>query len=282
MKKQSLFFSSVFALFLLPACNKEDAPTDEPPPVPGLPRPQNAIPAFRVSSVLYKLDPEATGDYEYNSDSTLKAIVYREAQGNIGKVDYIYQQKAISQIVEAGSVYDLSFGYLQGRIHTMERRHRTSNSGYRFTFAYNTNGTVDTLKYYNRNAGTEQLTYTSVYHYDASHLPVKIVSTAYNHSVVTWTIEGYSAECDFNPWTFAYFSLNELYTYYNLPVLSQLNRLPLKITKTLKNTSGATVTDQVIKYSYTLQGKRLDKVVTTYEYPASPQAGSTHELELRY
>lgn len=293
MKAQVVCFL-LGGLILFNACRKTGSPGPEDPgkldtlphepgvSAPNLPGLQNTIAGYRISSVDYNSDPGATAYYHYNSDSTLRQIQYKVTQRGTTNVDYTYNNKAISQIVTDGSENKIGFLYEKGWINTISHTSVITNRGYKFIYTYNMNGTVAIMRYYNKNEAGDHLIYTNTYTYDSNRLPKKITSVANNSTTIVWTIDGYSEECAFNPWTFTNIGLNELYSFYNLPVLSQLNRLPKKFSKAFINSSGVMTSEMSIEYNYTLTGKRLDKVIISTRYPANPQSNYSSEMLLHY
>lgn len=297
MKAQRICYFLLAGLVVLNACRKEHSadpvesgipvsldtlPHEAGLPAPNLPPSQNRIPSYRLSSVDYNSTPGGTGYYHYNGDGTVQQIQYGSSQSATTNVDYSYNNKAISEIREGHSEYKTLYTYEKGWISIISRTSVISHRGYKFVFTYNTNGTVARMKYYNINEAGDVLIYSTTYTYDTNNLPAKITSVANNSTTIIWTVDGYSNECDFNPLTFSNTSLGERYELYNLPVMSQLKRLPSKINKTFLNSSGVATNEQTLEYNYTLTGKRLDKIVTSARYPANPQYNYSSEMVFHY
>jgi hypothetical protein len=296
MKALCKCFVLLAGLVVLNACDKDPSaePVEPEIPVtldtlphepgvsaPNLPGSQNRISSYRLSSIDYNTEPSGKGYYHYNADGTVQQIQF-SFRGGTATMNYTYNNQALSQIMEEHSEYKTEYTYEKGWISNISQLSTISHSGYKFFFSYNANGTVANLRYYNQNDVGSTLIYTSTYTYGTDQLLKKITSVGNNSSKVISVIESYSDECDFNPLTFVNNSLGELYTIYNLPVLSQMKRLPKKIKEIFVNSAGTPISEMNIEYNYTFTGKRLDTVLTSTRYPASPQSNHTSEMALHY
>ncbi|AXY77802.1 hypothetical protein D3H65_29125 [Paraflavitalea soli] len=297
MKAQHISFFLLAGLVTFNACRKDGSagltkpdvtrivdtlPHEPGLPAPNLPASQNRISNYRLSSIDYNSDPGGTAYYHYNGDGTTRQVQYSARHSGTTNVDYTYDNNALSEIMAEHSEYKTKYTYEKGWISTISHVSSISNRGYKFLFTYNTNGTVARMKYYNINEAGDVLIYTNTYTYDTNGLVKKITAVANNSTSVILSINSYSSECDFNPLTFSGITLGDQYELFNQPVMSQLKRLPARITKTFLNNAGAVTSEVGIDYNYTITGTRLDKVVTSIRYPANPQSNSSSEMVFHY
>ncbi len=258
--------------FTLAACDKDLCDTLTPSPV--------SAPKDLLKSVEFK-NLNATGVYEYRSDSTLQKITYTgTSTGYI--TSFQYNTNGISKIMLTGSLYQSTYVYTNGKISAIFMTEQgLEQKGNKLVYTYNANGNVSELRYYTINEAPAQLKYTSTYTYDTGGQLAKVVSIN-NTSKVTWTIDAYSDSCEFIPWTFIGTGLDELYEVYNYPVLSRMNRLPKKITQIVQVNGAAPYVEKIRETNFTLTGKRIDKTISTLTFPQHPAYNSSWEVLFHY
>lgn len=267
------FFTLITLSLVFSACNKEVNPLGEDPP-------PETIPKYLLRSLEYK-SFNATSVYTYNPDSTIQKIV---SSSNIASsiTNFTYSNKMITNVHVSLSQNKVVYTYTQGKVSsvfftTMGRDDR----GHKLSFTYNSVGKVSKLHYTYLNEAGEQPKYVSTYEYNAFGLPSKIVSVTGN-TTVTWYIEEYSGECDFSPFTFIHYSLDELYELYNYPVISQVKRLPKKIVETIQTGGATAVTEKIVEIDFTIVNKRIDKMVTHLNFVRQPQYNTSSEVIFNY
>ncbi|NII24005.1 hypothetical protein HB364_02860 [Pseudoflavitalea sp. X16] len=209
-------------------------------------------------------------DFYYNPDSTQREIVYSSPTGP-DTVRFGYGGNKLIRIKSTRSARTSEFYYnASNQIASMIMKSAHTNSYHTFEYSYKTNGKVAELKLFLTNEAGPKLQWTSVYEYDAQGLLSKVTATDHNNNRIIYEIAAYAEPCYFNPWSFINLtSLLPLYDIYNWPVLSTMDRLPKKIIKYTGN--GTPVAESIQLTQFTIQGKQLDKTVSSLEIAGGPQ-----------
>jgi hypothetical protein len=267
---KKMFFVLPFALVAI-GCDKDGNKDPDPGTTPK---------QYQLKSISY-VTFNGTASYFYNADSTIKDIVY--SNGTTGyTVRFQHDNRRVAYVSVSSSLYEHRYSYENGRISTtVDAQIGQPHLGNKFVYSYNADGTVSELKYYDMNEAGDELIYSSTYEYNSAGLPSKIVSVNGNNKVI-WTIESYSEVCDFNEWSFISMSLDELYEFYNYPVLSKLNKLPKKITQSLQVGSSAPTVQKIIESEFTILDERLDKIKNSINYPKNPSYNTSSEALFNY
>ena len=255
-------------------CKKETSPADEPQ--------EEHVPQFLLKTVNYNTF-NARADFTYHADSTLKQIAYSGLSGGGYQTDFEYENGRIKSISASNSLYTNFYYYDNaGRITTVfHGLYGQEERGHKFDYTYNSNGSVKQMKYYDRNEAGDQLKYTNTYSYNAQGV-LQSVEAVNGSNKIIFTIESYSDECSFNPWTFINTGLTQFYEIYNYPVLRSLKRLPNKITQTNVNNGGTPVITAVFEINFTITNQKLEKAVTTVSYPGNPGSNTRSEAAFYY
>lgn len=267
--------SSIVLIFvlILTGCKKEN---DNPPP-------DNNPPAYKYLLKKIEWDNGTTATLSYNNDSTIKHIAYAN-QSAADQLYFAWSAKRAITMAYASSLYTNTLNYNNDKLVSVVNTYKDLSlpNGYKFEYAYNANGTLSELKYYTINEAGAKLVTTTTYTYNANGDPQTITTTQLNNIKIVYTIESWSQECAFNPWIFISASLSEYYQLYNYPVLSKLNKLPAKLTKTVQQPGMPDKVDRITESVYTITNKRLDKTVTTLSYPGHPELDQTQTAVYTY
>lgn len=254
------------------AKDKETEPL-APPPVPG------KKVYFLLDKVEYK-DSKKTAYFDYNPDSTVKQILH-ESEISSAEVNYTYTNKKLIRVEVPGSVYVTNFGYTNGVMSHLEGS-QNAGGGHRLEYDYNTNNSLKTMRHYKINEAGQQLLFTSTYQYSADNLLEKVTTVAAG-ATLTWTLENYSDSCSIEPNLFITGNgLDEMYAIYNYPMLSNLPKLPGKITLTRKNGNNAPFVEKIYENACTITHKKLEKMKLRVTYPGSTPIVSNEEVVLHY
>ena len=264
--------SNVYALlmltFIVASCKKEHGPNRGNPQ------------QFVLKSVEYQ-EANAKAEYAYDADGLLEEINYSDGT-TAYTTRYDHLNGFIKKVSVSEGLDDQTYSYLNGKIISIlltSLNHADRSD--RLAFAYNANGTVSELKYYIIGVGGERLASTSAYEYDNAGRLEKVVSVD-AEGMTEWTIESYSSECVFNPFTFIRPALDEAYEIFNYPVLKKLTQLPTKISKRVHPGDRNPYIKSVIATQFVIQNKRIDKAVTTVAFPESPDDDFTSTAIFRY
>ena len=258
-----IYLSSIvcFAL-ILQGCKKDQ---DNPPP-------GNNPPAYKYLLKTIEWDNGTKATLNYNSDSTIKYIAYtNQALGDA--VNFAWSAKRLVNMSYASSLYMNTFNYDNGKLISVVNSYKdiSSPNGYKFEYAYSSNGNLSELKYFTINEAGPQLVTTTTYDYNTNGELRTITTTQVNNIKIKYVIDTWSQECEFNPWVFISASLSEYYQLYNYPVLSKLKKLPAKLTKIVQQPGLPDKVDRVTENVYTITNQRLDKTVTALSYPGHPE-----------
>ena len=260
--------TALFAL-VLAACSHDD---DPPPPPP-------APPHELLLSINW--DSGLTSQFHYNADSTLKRIDF--LYGTIsGSYHFKWSGRRLVEYHDDRSLYKNMVHYTNGRVANITNtiKQGTSASSWDLAFSYHTNGNVKQLVYSVTNEAGKQVKATTEYFYDNGELSEVLIDQG--PQLILFRIDGYTDEVNFNPCAFIDASLNENYVLNNYVVMSQLKRLPSKITRLVTPQSGATFTDKVQQDSYTVHNKRIDKLKMEIIYPNMTIPGVSAEGIFHY
>lgn len=260
----------VSAAFGLSSCQKEPHPSGNQEPQPLL------------KKVEYK-SFNAAGAYLYNTDSSLKQIVYSSQTGSSYTFDLVYQDKKIVQTSLSNSLYKTKYHYASdGKIRSIfQSVNGEEKRGMRFDYTYNPNGSVTQMKYYTVNEAGPELVYDNVYSYDAAGR-LKTIESINGNNKIIFSIDSYSEECFLNPWTFIGVSLSELYQIYNYPILKTMKRLPKKITQTVLINGGAPEIKKIYETVFTIRDKKIEKTIGSVMYPGDPAGNTRAESVFAY
>ncbi|KAA3439696.1 hypothetical protein [Rufibacter hautae] len=267
--------------FLATSCDEKDK---DPVPSKDLPEAGHGIKKqqkYLLRTVEWKSFGQ-TAAYTYNSDSTIKKV------SQVGSGNYIYfryQNEALTEMALEASDYKNTYAYNPaGQMISWTRAQKQASYGSTFVFEYkyNATGTVSEMDYFKINEAGKQLVYHNVYEYSSQNLLSKVTATASNGYKVIWTIDSYSAPFDFDPWVFISHDLAEKYEIYNYPVLSRLNQLPKKITKTVIGPGQTAQVEEVVSIDFTITQEKLEKMVNTVAYPGHPELNSSYEVLYSY
>lgn len=258
----SIFKTGILLLgvTLFSACDKNDNKNeDKPDNTPG--------PLLRSIEWDYGLK----GEFNYNSDSTLKNIEYTfENVG--GSTIYGWAGKTLTEIYDDRSMYKNVYNYRQdGKLNFIMNTVKTgtSSTAYTLEFAYNSAGKVDSMKYYTINEAGKQLKTSTSYHYH-SNGELHEILTDNNNIKILHTIEQYSTPVKFNPYIYISASLDEHYAVYNFPVMKQLEKLPAKLVRKITEPGKPTYTEKIEEVDFMITDFRIDSTVTKLTFPGIP------------
>jgi hypothetical protein len=149
----------------------------------------------------------------------------------------------------------------------------------RFEYGYDTAGKLRSLTNFLEKPAGKQLLSTFTYEYDPQGLPSKINGVTRDGVRITTTIDGYSDECNFNPWVFIEpADVNVMAQIYNLPFLQGLKRLPQKITTVYSDGSdGLSQTQPTIIRDHNLSG-----ISTSVHFPIRPEHDYQFDIAFFY
>ncbi|WP_276482477.1 hypothetical protein [Paraflavitalea pollutisoli] len=275
MYNKLLLSLALFSAMGITGCQKDDV--DPPPPVDNPPALQ-----FLVKSMEFDIGTVA--HVRYNPDSTIHDIFYNN-QSAAGQLDFTWSGKQALALSYDGSLYRDTFVYVNGRLTSLTNgwKRGTSPTSYKLDYAYNSNGSLAELNYYQTNEAGTKLIYSTTYAYHSNGDLASITSTQKsNQYKIKLTIDSWSADCEINPWLFIGPGPNEWYTLYNYPLLSTFKKLPGKITKTVQQAGQAAETEQITVNTYTITNKRLDKTATALSYPKHPNLDQSHSVIYKY
>ena len=271
-------------ILLLTACSKHhDTPAPLPsPPVntPPVNTPQIAKPLLD-SMVWHNLVGPTTTYFAYRPDSLQDKITTVDPFVS-DTVRFEYLRRQITHITNNRLNRHSDYTYnASGKIIVITISGFSGLDGnFRFEYGYDVRGRLNTLAYYLERGTVKQLESICAYEYAANGLLSKISGFTPDGLNITYTIDAYTDECNFNPWTFVDpIDLSEGFEIYNLPLLQTLTRLPAKITKTVTGGSDGGFTKQL---TATLQGGNLARAITLTQFPSVPTSNYQIDVELFY
>lgn len=214
--------------------------------------------------------------YTYNPDSTIKQSV----AGSIGTMtivrDFQYTNQRLSRIIKADMMEETYQYNSKGLVSSItEKMLNLSHPGSRLEFEYNTNGTVQQMKYFEFDDLGSNLKSTTTYEYEQQKAKkITTVSAVNPASKVTFEIEGYSGDVYLNPWTFIepWHLISDGFQLHNYPFLLSQHSLPLKVTKKFE-INGVVQNTEIENFSYEIKNYRLESILyksnnfkVSYEY----------------
>lgn len=258
---------------MVQGCKKDD--TNQPT--------GNEPPAYKYLLKSIEWDNGTKATVHYNNDSTIQYMAYANAASS-EVVNFTWSGKKLVNMSYASSMYTNTFNYNNGILVSVVNAYKDQRSphGYKFEYAYGANGNLSELKYFTINEAGAKLVTTSTYDYKATGELQSITTTQTNNVKIKFTMEGYSENCEFNPWTFISPALHEWYALYNYPVLSNLKKWPVKITRTIQEPGQTDRVERIDESVYTITNQRLDKITTTVSYPRHPELNQSYNTVFSY
>lgn len=262
------FYSIIIlaALMVLQSCSKND---DQAP--------QNAPETFPLLKKIEWKDQSAFADFEYNADNTQKHIVYNTPYG-IDTVGFTYANGKLSTISSTRSLKTSQYAYNgKNQVSSIIMSSYFSIAKYEFDYGYNQSGRVASLQYSVLNEAGKTLVYNTVYDYDSAGELSKITSTDKNNHQVILLIKSYTDKILFNPWPFiSTTDLEEMYELYNLPVLSTLKKLPVRVERIVPGYKS------IYETEFTMNSLKLEKTLSSSYYEDDPLNKVTLQAEYFY
>ncbi|OQP59386.1 hypothetical protein [Niastella populi] len=260
------------SLIAFAACKKDnDPPTD----------PQENVPQYQLKSIAW--NNGLTGDFVY-AGNTLQSIDYTYKNVS-GRTVVSWTGKNLTELYDDRSSYKNVFEYdSEGKLIRMRNMEKTGaqTNGYRFEFHYNSANRIDTVRYLITNEAGTQPRWVSGYEYNSAGDLVKVTSK-YDNTVITHTIDAYSPPVSFVPCHYIETTLMENYTIYNLGIMTQMqkaHKLPAKVTRVVQSNSDPSYVDKVEENVFTVDNYKIEKVNSTMTYPQMP--GYVSRLEAVY
>jgi len=247
-------FLCIVAMMVFVACKKDEKPI----PV------NTGSPQWLLDSIRWNTD-DLKAIFQYKSDSSQQRIIYSSGVAT-DTISFTYQDNKVQRISSSRASRHSDYQYeSSGKVKSIVMSSIYSTSVTYLEYAYS-NGRLHTLDYFSGNEAGKSLIWHSVYEYNADGLPSKITSVGKNNQTVVWTIEAYSAACDFNPWAFInHTSVDELYEVYNYPLMASMNRLPARIVKTSQQV------EKIYTITFDIAAKKLRQSTTAVEFLQYPE-----------
>jgi hypothetical protein len=259
-KTRSLLLLMGITLFA--ACKKDnDPPTD----------PEKEIPQYQLKSIAW--NNGLTGDFVY-AGNTLQSIDYTYKNVS-GRTIFGWSGKNLTELYDDRSSYKNVFEYdSEGKLIRMRNIEKTGaqTNGYRFEFHYNSANRIDTVRHLITNEAGTQSRWVSGYEYNSAGDLVKVTSK-YDNTVITHTIDAYSPPVSFVPCHYIESTMMENYTIYNLGIMMQMqkaHKLPAKVTRVVQSGSDPSYVDKVEENVFTVDNYKIEKVNSTMTYPQMP------------
>lgn len=273
MTKHALSRLLFISLALFCACKKDNDPPNDP---------EENVPQYQLTTITW--DNGLKGEFVYNNENNLQHIDYT-FQNVSGRTVFGWNGKTFTEMYDDRSMYKNVYEYdAEGKV--VKMRNVPRNGGipneHRFEFHYNADKKIDTLKFISVNEAGEQPRKVSVYEYNSAGDIMK-VTTQYENSVITHTIDAYSPPVSFIPCYYIETALNENYTIYNLGIMTQMqkqHKLPSKVTRIVKIGADPAYVDKIVEEIFTVDNYRINKVNSTITYPEMP--GYVNRLEAVY
>ncbi|MBC7935866.1 MAG: hypothetical protein H7Y86_11000 [Rhizobacter sp.] len=267
MMKNLCYLLCAFFVLGLWSCSKPVTPSP----------PGGGTTSYVLDSMVWKNIPQTTY-FTYRADKLQdKAVsVYHSLRDT---VSFEYNGQQISRIVSSRSRRTSNYAYHpSGKIASINLSGVGGiGSHYIFEFDYSAAGKLKTLNYFLQNEAGKKLQYACTYAYNTDGLVAAVTFVAPTGSTLTYTVEAYTPECNFNPWAFiSPVELTEGFAIYNLPLLQDMKRLPAKITKRI------TGIESIEHVTATVQNNNLDKMISAFEYPGSPASNFQYEVNFFY
>lgn len=274
MRKQIFPFIALSVL-ALQSCKKD--PDNTPPP-------GNEPPRLQYYAKKMEWNNGVVADITYNTDSTIKSIAY-SGLGSSNQLNYTWTGKQLTSISLAASLYKNTFSYSQGLQTGMVNEYKdlTSPAGYKYEYNYAAGGRLSEFKYSTVNEAGANLITTTVYAYKSNgDLESATVTQKVNNLQIKYVIDGWSAEFELHPWLFIDATLTEYHHIYNYPILSSMNKLPVKVTQTIIQAGVPDRVEKITEATYTITNKRLDKITNVLSYPGHPELNQTQWTQFKY
>lgn len=241
----------IFTLTVFLSCRKD---RDQPAPV----SPTNDL----VRSIDWA--NKGTELYYYNPDSTVSRTV-ASSPGTVTLTrDFKYQGGRLVEILKSGILKEV-FNYDNAdRVASITETQTGDNAyfGTRLEFRYNEEGLVSQLDYIEFDDLKTTLKSRSQFEYKEGNL-FRITSSNEKQPsfLVTYTLEDYSENCYFSPWTRIdpFHLIDQDYQIYNFPVQKQFTRLPGRIVKEIRD-NGVIQEKKTEEFDYEISNRRLNKV----------------------
>ncbi|MFT3680829.1 MAG: hypothetical protein QM791_11190 [Ferruginibacter sp.] len=256
MYKAGFILLTVITVFIT-GCKK-----DEPRP-PGDPNDNKLLRSIEWSNGV-------KASMQYNGNYNLSKIIY--THGNITGATVInWQGSKVKEMFDDRSLFKNSYYYSRDRIthYINSFKAGTSSNSFKMEYTYNADGYVAVLKYFSTTEAGTTLKTTTNYEYNAAGDLVKATTLTPDITIIH-TIVGYSEPADFDPLIFVETGLFENYTIFNLPVMSQLKKYPVKITRAVKAGNDPLFIDKIDENTCEITGKRINKMNTKIIFPATP------------
>jgi hypothetical protein len=261
---------------LLLVCSCRSKPGDVLPD----PQPTDGKSIFLLDSIVFT-SPGATSVFAYNADSSIKMVTTGNGS-QAYNILYTYDKGRLALHQMSNSNYSTTYKYANGKMTTaLTLDNAQQLHGNKLAYTYRADGRVATLVYSIVNEAGEKPVYSSTYVYDAGGLLSKIETTGSTNRIII-TINSYSEVCNFHPLVFMSHTVDEFYRLYNYPVMSQLERLPAKITYELAQGQEAPKVEKIYDNTYTIVNKRLEKMLSAVSYPDNPAGNQTRECSFYY
>lgn len=273
MTKHALSRLLFISIALFCACKKDnEAPKD----------PEENVPQYQLKTITW--DNGLKGEFVYNNENNLQHIDYT-FQNVSGRTVFGWNGKTFTEMYDDRSMYKNIYEYdTDGKLLRLRNIPRNGNmpGEYRFEFHYNAAKQIDTLQYIVINEAGTKPKWVSGYEYN-SHGDLLKVTTSYDNTIITHTIDAYSPPASFVPCHYIETTMSENYVIYNLGIMSylqKLHKLPSKVTRVVKTGSEPSYVDKVEEQIFTVNDYRIEKINTTISYPEMP--GYTNKLVAVY
>lgn len=261
------FFAFAVIIFLQ-SCKKDNT---ESLPLP--------IPSVALSAIEWSTGNQKE-TYEYNSDHSLKKIVFTSGQAS-DTYEFKWTDKKLSEVHETGSLFKQYYQYSGNRVSAMTYASVAdpATGNYKMEYSYRADGKIEKMELIMLNAAGSNAVTT--YHYNTAG-ELSSTVTIMDEYRITQTIESYSAEVRFEPWSFIDLSLLENYMIYNYPVLSSMKALPAKVSRSVKIGNNPEFLDAVTTNTFEITNTRINKLKYELQIPGSPSLGKTKNAQFIY
>jgi hypothetical protein len=260
----------IACFWALSGCSKDHEPT----PVPPVKTPRATGP--RLDSMVWN-NLATTTYFSYRPDSLQDKITTVSTYVS-DTVRFTYNGRQLSHITNNRLQRSSDYFYnAAGQITLVTMDEYSGTGHFRFAYGYNGAGQLNSLAISLDKAGTTEQLYSCSYVYDTNGLLSKVNGMSPDGSTVTLTIDGYTDECNFNPWILAEpVDPSEVVEIDNLPFLQSTKRLPVKITKTGNN---GIIRRQL---TATIKDHNLSKAVIGREFSGSPASNFQTDVDFFY
>lgn len=269
MYKPNLIRLFTFAIIILLQSCKKDPPKNVPPP----------LPLLTLSTIEWSTGSQKE-TYEYNSDHSLKKIVFTSGQAS-DTYEFKWSGNKLAEAHETGSLFKQQYHYNGDRITDMTYTSIADpvKGNYKMEYSYRADGKVAKMELIMLDAGGSDA--VTIYHYNAAGELSSTVTTVDQYTI-TQTIESYSAPVSFEPWSFIDLSLLENYMIYNYPVLRSMKALPAKVLRSVKIGGDPEFLDAVTTNTFEISNNRINKLRYQLKIPGSPSLDKTKDAQFNY